>query len=99
MSSYCGPQSQQCPENCCDKMGQCPQISGQSCFYYYSSANPQSGLSVGAITGIVVGCVALLSLIPIALWCYKRQKKIVQAVAPVSEQREYAPKSIKMVRS
>lgn len=74
MSSYCASIAQNCYLNCCNASGLCP-TSYTSCYYYYYT-DPVL-LSIGAIIGIVVGCLAgVAAIIGITCWLCRRRRML-----------------------
>jgi hypothetical protein len=77
MSSYCNYAAQHCKDNCCDRQGNCPDASGYSCYYTYSTAELSTGLSGGAIAGIIIGGIFLVTAVVLLLvWCCKRNTDV-----------------------
>ncbi len=72
MSSYCNYLAQHCAQSCCDRLGQCPDVSHYSCYYYYDSA--PSVYIGGLIGGIVGGCLFAIALIVLLIWCCVRHR-------------------------
>lgn len=74
MSSYCYSYAQNCNFGCCDANGICP-ISATNCYYYYNSVII---LGVGAIVGIVIGCIVfIVAVIGFSCWLCRRRRRML----------------------
>jgi hypothetical protein len=71
MSSYCHSIAQNCAYGCCDFNGFCPSFQSQ-CYYYYNQH--VSSFPGGAIAGVVIGFVILISCIVLTAWYCKRRR-------------------------
>jgi hypothetical protein len=82
MSSFCNASAQRCSDNCCDRYGFCPSVSGYSCYYTYStvtSVTVTAPLTIGTIIGIAVGTIVVIVLIGLTIWWRKRQAQMLVA--------------------
>lgn len=74
MSAYCNYDAQHCKDNCCDRQGVCPEVSGYVCYYTYGTASG-SGFTGGAIAGAIIGGIfVVVAVIVVILWCCCRQQ-------------------------
>jgi hypothetical protein len=77
MSSYCPSYSQNCAYGCCTFSGLCPTVSSNCYYYYYNTVL----LSVGAIIGIVIGCIVfIIAVIGFSCWlCRRRRQRLLNS--------------------
>jgi hypothetical protein len=73
MSNNCNIYAQSCEYSCCDYNGFCT-TSSSNCYYYYNG-NVSAVLSIGAIIGIVIGCLAFVgAIIGFSCWLIRRRR-------------------------
>lgn len=76
MSTYCNYASQHCRDQCCDRLGGCPEVSGYTCYFYYNSVAQNTALPGAAIAGVIIGGIFLVvGTIVLIVWCIRIKMK------------------------